>query len=423
MQALFHILRKSLAFMNSKTVVCFCCLLLCCSCISHDVYPLFPSTKLLDNPYGVCSHITRRGVDWELRNKNFDICNMVRATYVRSDIDYYNPSTVKSSFYHKYDSVVNSLMKYNINLLGIISPPWRSTAWKDSANFHHYVYDFARRYGDKVHYWEFLNEINLTNKDHDILANRYTSSLKDCNEILKKQCNKECKILLSGLGELSDGFLKEICEKGAYKYFDIMNFHSYKKPEDLPKYFRYIKFCMDSYGWSKPVWITEAGMHTANIGNGNLSLEEEQAKRVARLFLISFAYGADKVFWYNLRSFENKADNPEDHFGIIHKDFTTKPAFYAYKTLTKLCPSGSTRPNLHVYGNLYVSQWKTPKGNRVWAIWNLNGKKEILFKTKGICQLFNHLGEIVYPTSSNSLVVNSGVTYIVGDRNFKILDL
>lgn len=63
------------------------------------------------------------------------------------------------------------------------------------------------------------------------------------------------------------------------------------------------------------------------------------------------------------------------------------------------------------------------KGIGLGVIWNLKGKKEILFKTKGICQLFNHLGEIVSPTSSNSLVVNSGVTYIVGGRNLKILDL
>lgn len=409
--------------MNRKVVVCCCCLVLCFSCTSQEVYPLFPCTKLLDNPYGVCSHVTRKGVDWEFRNDLLYICNMACASYVRSDIDYYDPSAIKSSFYHKYDSLVSSLSKHNMSLLGIISPPWRGTAWRDRTKFNLYVDDFARRYGDNVHYWEFLNEINLFSKDHNYLANRYTSSLKDCNKILKKHNNK-CKILLSGLGELSDGFLEKLCEKGACKYFDIMNFHSYKKPEELPKYFRYIKYCMDSYGWSKPVWITEEGMHTANLGNRNLSLEDEQAKRVARLFLISFAYGVDKVFWYNLRSFENKTDNPEDHFGILHKDLSTKPAFYAYKTLTSLCPPGSTRPNLHINGNLYVSHWKTPKGNRVWAIWSLNGKKEIAIKkTIGKCQLFNYLGEKVNPASSNSLVVNSGVTYIVGDRYFKISDL
>lgn len=76
--------------------------------------------------------------------------------------------------------------------------------------------------------------------------------------------------------------------------------------------------------------------------------EMEQARRVARIYLISFAYGVDKVFWYNFRSYEKDPYYTEDNFGIVHSDLTPKPAYYAYKTMTTLCPSGSTRPVLEV---------------------------------------------------------------------------
>lgn len=81
--------------------------------------------------------------------------------------------------------------------------------------------------------------------------------------------------------------------------------------------------------------------------------EMEQARRVARIYLISFAYGVDKVFWYKFRSYEKDPYYTEDNFGIVHSDLTPKPAYYAYKTMTTLCPSGSTRPVLEVSGDIY----------------------------------------------------------------------
>ena len=76
--------------------------------------------------------------------------------------------------------------------------------------------------------------------------------------------------------------------------------------------------------------------------------EMEQARKVACVYLISFAYGVDKVFWYNFRSYEKASYYTEDNFGIVHSDLIPKPAYYAYKTMTTLCPSGSTRPVLEV---------------------------------------------------------------------------
>ena len=68
---------------------------------------------------------------------------------------------------------------------------------------------------------------------------------------------------------------------------------------------------------------------------------ERQAQLLARTYLLAFEGGVDAVFWYNLRAFENDPFYNEDHFGIVHKDLSPKPAFLAYQTLIRARPAGS----------------------------------------------------------------------------------
>ncbi len=72
------------------------------------------------------------------------------------------------------------------------------------------------------------------------------------------------------------------------------------EPEELLEYFQRLHDKLEIYGVKKPVWLTECGCFTAE---GRTS-EEVQANRLPRIFLISYAYGIDKVFWYKSRSRE-----------------------------------------------------------------------------------------------------------------------
>ncbi|MBO7619655.1 MAG: hypothetical protein J6T06_04035, partial [Victivallales bacterium] len=94
-----------------------------------------------------------------------------------------------------------------------------------------------------------------------------------------------------------------------------------------------------------------------------------QAEDLPRTYLLAFAYGIDRVFWYNFRSWEGDPTEREHHFGIVHRDLSQKPSFYTYQTLAKMCPSGSTRPELTVTNNIYQTSWTKPDGTPVCAIW------------------------------------------------------
>lgn len=88
----------------------------------------------------------------------------------------------------------------------------------------------------------------------------------------------------------------------------------------------------DKYGWEKEVWLGECGMHTApdttktNKWSNKVWLEQEQAHRLPRIYLISFAYGINKVYWYEIRAEEKEPYNKEHHFGLLHSDLSPKPA-------------------------------------------------------------------------------------------------
>ncbi|MGN1255585.1 MAG: hypothetical protein ACI4UA_00290, partial [Bacteroidaceae bacterium] len=501
-----------------------------------------------------------------------------------------------------------------------------------------YVDSLARRYDGKVAHWEMMNEVNLM-RNIDSLPERYASSLRVASECLHK-VNPDNKVLLSGLGEVRDDFLEQLCRLGAMKWVDIMNFHSYFRPEELIQCFKKIRDLMDRYGWSKPVWLTECGMHTSaekcsasgfysdflpaalsrlNIpmdkvcvgyladrqtGYVTLSHEEaqlylspragkveaisllqlaslsvkkvpvlvattdeyfpkdkfsslvdyvrrggtiilsggmpfyydaclpsntwfnrremgtsllhqlhmaplhewrdasgeeitetprvttvapdagfsysweissksparyltddglaegdtliplitagtqkrqipvagiyrlnsdlhgniifqtrmyahplpdkeaEQARRVARIYLLAFAHGVERVFWYNFRSRETDPYEPEDCFGLIHADFSEKPSLQAYRTLTRMLPSGSTRPRLWIDRNVFCASWTQPGGHRVKAMWSPYVPVRHRLNSKRSLSVYNHLGERI-TLKGRTVTLTDSVIYFV----------
>ena len=140
--------------------------------------------------------------------------------------------------------------------------------------------------------------------------------------------------------------------------------------------------------------------------------EEEQARRIARTYLLAFAYGVDRVFWYNFRSNEADMYERENCFGLIHADFTEKPSMQAYRTLTRFCPDGSTRPLLRQNDNIFRAQWVTPDKRIVRAIWSPYQTMSYSYKLPPKATVYNHLGQVVRCTD-NKLTLSDAVLFIV----------
>lgn len=617
-----------------------------CLVVVVDAQPLFPCSKRLQSPYGICSHISRPGADYSLRDQDLSKMKEARITWVRSDFDWHSVMKDNDTVTDPavFDATLQSCGEKGVNFLPILDRGnGKQRSWENPDAYLKYVHYLVQHYRDRLTYWEVINEANLLRSDRkEELGRTYAGILKRVYQEIK-QTNPAATVVYGGQSELDDRFLEGVCSQDGQDYFDVMNFHSYKSPEDLILSYRHLADIMRQYGWSKPVWVTETGFSTppsasgsgdflqkvvpealkkvgknasrcrlgvvydadshlpfsageinaasatykevkylqlkdlknlrpsqvpllipscgeffpeeymddvvdyvrrggtlicphgvpfyydrwekdryvhhggdhqarlhldfmywwnedakscnapeipswqhsasalpfpygwtfsknhsaryltarklkdgdtmiplVEAGNdnykgcvaalyklrsdlkGNIVIqtrqdgvdrsEDMQAKRLARAYLISFAYGVDRVFWYHLRAFETSDTDWEAHFGILHHDFTEKPAFQAYRTLTELCPDGSARPVLQLRDNIYQVYWQRPDGKFAAALWTTGPAFSVSVSVGGMLEITDYLGRR-RSCSKKKVTLNDGVTYVVSSEKVAAVNL
>ena len=386
--------------------------------------PLFPCSKKLDNPYGITSHFDSPSRDYINQSGQLKLMSQAGIGNIRMGIpmnfmaDYVN---AKSNLY--IDTALNRNQEYKIEELIVTRCGSYSSGWAwDNLDLYSKAFKYyLNKYGKQVKQWEIINEFNLKkNINKDSLPYRYMSILPLAYSMIKKH-NKHNFVVLSGIGgnfKKQLDFSRKLYSLSACDFFDVFNFHTYSEPENIDTELKAFASLMKEYGKMKPVWITECGMSTYSKirEQSDKSLEIEQAKRLARIFLISFSYGVDKVFFYYLRS-NPRNKGVEREFGLVSGDLIPKPAYTAYSALTKMCPSGSLRPKLCSLGTFYLAEWRKPDKTNVWAVWNATGisrKQDV--EIIGKARYFDYLGREM----SNISEIDDRVVYIVGAKSVRI---
>ena len=380
--------------------------------------PLFKCSRKLVSPYGLCTHINTKGErhEFDTRDQELSMIRKTGAGWIRTDFYWWQMQLNDGGFnYDRYDSMMTSVENAHLNLLGILVPPFARNQYD---GWNKYVKNVVGRY-KCVNCWEVINEADLRYRNPNwswFKAADYADLLKLANSAIRSQ-DKRNKIVFSGIGNFDSGFLDSVFNCDVSRYFDVMNVHCYSpkknEPESFLNYYNRLNTIMKKYRIDKPLWLTECGCPTAR----GWSSEETQAQRLPRIFLISFALGVDKVFWYNFRSNEMDLDDKECHFGIVHKNYIPKPAFYAYQTLVKMCPDKSKRPELKRRGDVYIAQWKKPNGEKVCGLWT--SKKKITLNIRGSFSSYNIYGDKMI-LFNNSVEVSPSIIYIVGRPSYSI---
>lgn len=112
----------------------------------------------------------------------------------------------------------------------------------------------------------------------------------------------------------------------------------------------------------KPIIVTESGYHNALSANMTLGgvqpgiPEATGAKYFPRHFAVYFNAGIRRTFTYEfLNEFPNEQANAEANFGLVHRDFTPKPAYTALKNLISLLGESKWNPA--------TKTWDKPNSN------------------------------------------------------------
>lgn len=389
------------------------------SCAAQEVVPFFECSNTLREPYGVTSHFGYGNTDYNTQEPQLLLMKELGMTHIRHD---YLPA-----WNSVWDVATERNNRSGVQTLGILTCGEKGNRpWDDTLSYKSYLESLLDNYGYQVRLWEVMNEVDLLrdgeNKTFSIkTAEGYLIALPMIFSQIKKKL-PDSKVVSTGVCRPQSDFMEYWGRNGWYRYFDVLNLHSYEAPERLVFQYEAVFKNMKKYEWSRPVWLTECGMPTQNdTASMSVDREDEQAKRVARIHIISFAYGVDKIFWYNMRSLEADPHYAEHHFGLLHSDLSPKPAYLAYLAMTKMLPSKSTRPTLSVFGDTYLSSWKRSDGKRIWAIWNSKQTRSVALRISGRYRLYDYFGNEIKEYDLSNFDIKDQVVYIENARSVEIL--
>ena len=126
------------------------------------------------------------------------------------------------------------------------------------------------------------------------------------------------------------------------------------------------------------------------LGRGLQSAGEDgQARYLPRAMAIAFAEGVEHYCWYEFRSPENDPLYSEDHFGIVHRDLSPKPAFQTCRVFTEMRPAGSVQapgPWRDEAREFHFPQWTRPDGTKAGILWTTGkpGMRELAFDSDSV---------------------------------------
>ncbi|MBU7004647.1 MAG: glycosyl hydrolase 53 family protein, partial [Theionarchaea archaeon] len=283
---------------------------------------------------------------------NFSIMVEGGLLWHRQDFTWNSIEHEKGIFdFEQYDEVVEETAEVGVRILGILdySAEWASSApttWdhardrappKNLEDWSNYVFKTVEHFKGRVSHWEVWNEPNtnffwLPKKD----AQGYTNLLRAAY-VAAKQADPQCVVLIGGMigfGPEDLEYIEEIYSRGGGSYFDVFAWHPYPgDPNPCLDQFNFTEFMAELKGIisrygdeHKEIWFTEIAW-----GIGPNTTREDQANYLVRSYVLSFAEGVDRFFWFNFRG-----PPQEEGSALLDYDFTPRPAFNAHANLAEL---------------------------------------------------------------------------------------
>ncbi len=298
------------------------------------------------NPYSIQMHSLTG--NHENHKKSIDLIKALGIKQVRDEFFWHEVEKVKGEYKipERYLKNVEYSCANGIDTLIILDygnmlyeEGMAPTKEESLKAFAQYAYTLAKELKGKVKYFEVWNEPN-TDGFWKPKANPkdYANLLKYVYPAVKKG-NPDAVVIGMTVAGLDIEFMEKVLAENVYDFMDAISVHPYctpKSPEEA-EIFEKIKSFYESlrkYGKQKPIWITEVGWPT-NTGGG--VSEDKQADFVIRQYLLTLANPFVKtnfIYWFGPDGDDETW--AEDRFGIIHQDYSPKPAYIALQNLISL---------------------------------------------------------------------------------------
>lgn len=232
---------------------------------------------------------------------------------------------------------------------------------RDMKDWTNYLTKVATRYKGRIFHYEVWNEPND--------PTFYTGSVAKLVEMTKlanatlKQVDSRNRLI--GASPYVVGYLQEYLTR-ARDHVDIVGYHIYNDPpEDDARIFADLRAVMVNQGLSgKQLWITEGGTGSA------ATPASQQAGLAARKYLVNFAYGTNRFFWYNWSAGHNLGLPMTTASGI-----TRSPGGIAVAVLRKWLIGATIQTMTVDNSNTWTMKLQTATAKQAYIIWNPAGSK------------------------------------------------
>ncbi len=252
------------------------------------------------------------------------------------------------------------------------------------------IYQVAKKYKGKIKYWEAWNEPDMA-----VCKERYVVMLKAFYKGVKR-ADPENKVLMAAFAGDEAWQMEQAYKYGAKGHFDILNSHSYTRPQ-LPEEGGYIEKIkalyrvMKKYGDEKPLWVTEMGwngvepsmlgyLRSKYTGHRSYSgTEEDQARGLTRLYLLSATVPwIQRVYFFHLgqeAGYTDTLETADYYMGLFAQwqpDMVRpKDAYFAVKTVFKMLNEATYRGKLELGSRVWGLVF-TRKNEAMIALWSLD---------------------------------------------------
>ncbi len=359
----------------------------------------YPMDKTLNpnSPWGMGLYFLRYGSDQKSREKSAQIASQAGIKWTREDFawSHIEPEPGKFDFAY-YDNIVNTANAYGISVYGILCywAPWTEPyTMKGVEDFVRYAEATVNHFKDRVKFWEIYNEPNIFFWQGP--KELYPELVKRCYDVIKK-VDPEAQILAISTSGIDNQFI-DFCLK-ADTPFDILTIHPYRRTLDDVKFIDELKRVAQQVQ-NRPVWITEMGWSNHLWKDG--VTEREQALLFARCYLSAIASGVvQNISWYDFRNDGNDPFYFEYNFGIVHEDFSPKPALRACTNICRNLPNKDIQTRIDFGEDVIAFQQGT-----FLVLWSIKEDKCLRVKVnKSPIQIQNLMGEVIKEESKSKYI-------------------
>lgn len=244
----------------------------CNQSIAQTVNKLFPGDSVLVEPYGITSHITWKGYDYDNYQTAISEVSANGTDFIRTDFNQGSINWGKANqSFSIWDNVVRTAVNNGVQIAPLVYPArYDKYTLEEDRKYSGYLKECLHRYGNVIDSWEIWNEMDILNSsDGKVSPGEYLPMLKSSYRIIKEN-NPYHAVLLGAIGDLSKPYFEELLNKGAADYYDITSVHYYSArnvPEAILPFYEKVGGLFARYGVRKPIWLTETGYRTFTADN------------------------------------------------------------------------------------------------------------------------------------------------------------